>query len=154
MRVSMSHLGAVVVVVAVMMAGCENKTSASAKDALQVQRSIDQTQLVRGKALFEQNCARCHGEMAQGDPHWRVMNSDGTFPPPPLDSTGHAWHHSHAWLHEVIITGTEPQGHMPAWGGRLNDQQVDDIIAWFQSLWSNEVYAAWREMEQRHHTVN
>jgi len=92
--------------------------------------------------------------MAQGAPFWRQRNPDGTFPPPPLDSSGHAWHHSHEWLHEVIITGTEPQGHMPVWGGKLNDQEIDDIIAWFQSLWTDEVYAAWWEMEQRNHTFN
>ena len=135
--------------IVLMTTGCDKPSPISSG-----QRTIDSAQVMHGKALFEQNCARCHGATAQGDPLWRQRNPDGTFPPPPLDGTGHAWHHSHDWLHEVIISGTEPQGRMPAWGGKLNDQEVDDIIAWFQSLWPDEVYAAWWEMEHRKHTAN
>ncbi len=141
------------VLVLTMAVGCDRSPAPPADTGVKVNRTIDTAQVARGKVLFEQHCARCHGESAQGNAQWRVLNPDGTFPPPPLDSTGHAWHHSHDWLHEVIITGTEPQGHMPAWGGKLSDQQIDDIIAWFQSLWSDEVYAAWWEMEQRNHSA-
>lgn len=137
-----------------LLAACKETSTPTQAPSVKVQRPIDMVQVARGKALYEQNCIRCHGHNAQGDPQWRQRNPDGTFPPPPLDGTGHAWHHSHDWLHEVILTGTEPQGHMPAWGGKLNDQQVDDVIAWFQSLWPDEVYAAWWEMEQRSRTAH
>lgn len=118
---------------------------------MKVERTIDAAQVARGKALFAQHCARCHGDHGQGDAQWRRRNPDGTFPPPPLDGSGHAWHHTHDWLRELIRSGSEPQGRMPAWGGTLNDQQIGDIIAWFQSLWPDEVYAAWWEKEQRSH---
>ena len=38
---------------------------------------------------------------------------------------------------------------MPAWGGKLSDQDIDAVIAWFQSLWPDAVYGEWFAMEQR-----
>lgn len=130
-------------------AGCQPQPSAAPNSALQAERPHDAAQLARGQALFMQNCARCHGERAQGDPQWRQRNPDGTFPPPPLDGSGHAWHHPYGWLKAMIHEGSAPRGNMPAWGGTLNDEQIEDLIAWFQSLWPDEVYDAWWEMEQR-----
>ena len=34
---------------------------------------------------------------------------------------------------------------MPAWKGRLGDQDIEDIIAWFQALWPADVYERWRK---------
>lgn len=147
-------MAAVMVLTGVMVSACQEHSTPSGVTDVRVERTIDAAQVARGKALYTQNCARCHGDQGQGDPLWRQRYPDGTFPPPPLDGTGHAWHHPHEWLHQVILSGTEPQGRMPAWGGKLSDQQVDDIIAWFQSLWPDEVYAAWWEMEQRSHQTS
>jgi len=55
-------------------------------------------------------------------------------------------------MHHVIKNGSPGgQGNMPAWGGKLNDEQIDDIVAWFQSRWSDQVYTAWYGIEQRSH---
>lgn len=129
----------------VMLTACQEEQT----PAVEVERNVDKAQVARGQALFAQHCARCHGERAQGDPQWRRRNPDGTFPPPPLDGSGHAWHHPYGWLKEMIRNGSAPQGNMPAWGATLSEQQIEDIIAWFQALWPAEVYAAWWEMEQR-----
>lgn len=142
-------MAAVMLTVMGVLVGCQDSTSSADKKVVKTMRSIDSAQVARGKALFAQHCARCHGDMAQGDPQWRTRNADGTFPPPPLNGTGHAWHHPHVWLKEMIRDGSAPQGNMPAWGSTLNDQQMEDLIAWFQSLWPDEVYAAWSEMDQR-----
>ncbi|HEY0720308.1 MAG TPA: cytochrome c [Gammaproteobacteria bacterium] len=131
------------------LTGCEESAQPAGPSTLKVARSYDSAQVARGKALFALHCARCHGESAQGDVAWRRRNADGTFPPPPLDGSGHAWHHPRHWLREMIRNGSAPQGNMPAWAGQLNERQIDDIIAWFQSLWPDEVYSAWWEMEQR-----
>lgn len=135
----------------VLLYGC-GESSSPPVDTV-VKHPTDQAQIARGKLLFTKHCIQCHGANAQGDFQWRKRNPDGTFPPPPLNGTGHAWHHSHDWLHEMIHSGTEPQGNMPAWGDKLSDEQIDDIIAWFQSLWSDEVYQTWAEMERRGHTT-
>ncbi len=113
-------------------------------------RKTDQALVSQGKAVFEQHCATCHGDRAQGDPQWRKRGPDGLFPPPPLDGSGHAWHHPTRQLREMIRNGSPPgQGKMPAWGDKLTSAEIDAVIAWFQSLWPDPVYAAWFDREQR-----
>ena len=36
---------------------------------------------------------------------------------------------------------------MPKFDGVLDDQQILDVIAWFQSKWPNKIYASWQERE-------
>ncbi|HEY0635462.1 MAG TPA: cytochrome c [Gammaproteobacteria bacterium] len=143
-----AYMASVVLAAMVTLAACQESTSSAAAYPVKMARPSNAAQVARGQVLFMQHCARCHGERAQGDTQWRRRNPDGTFPPPPLDGSGHAWHHSHSWLKEMIRNGA-PQGNMPAWGGSLDEQQIEDLIAWFQSLWPDEVYAAWWAMEQR-----
>lgn len=113
-------------------------------------RHSDTERIARGAALFKQHCAECHGAGAQGADHWRQRNPDGTFPPPPLNGSGHAWHHPWEDLKYTILHGTAALGgNMPAWDGVLSERGAEDVILWFQSLWSDEVYAAWREIDQR-----
>ena len=47
----------------------------------------------------------------------------------------------------------QPQGRMPAWGQTLNDQQIDAVIDWLQSLWPEPVYTIWYE-RQKHARVD
>ncbi|MBI5450567.1 MAG: cytochrome c [Gammaproteobacteria bacterium] len=114
-------------------------------------RTQDPAQLVRGEQLFHQHCLRCHGERAQGAANWRQVDAEGKYPPPPLDGSGHAWHHTRQTLRDMIRSGSpldaagRPQGNMPAWQGTLSAAEIDDVIAWFQSLWPDEIYAAWYE---------
>jgi len=113
-------------------------------------RSSDTERIARGAELFRRHCAVCHGAGAEGVPDWRVRNADGTFPPPPLNGTGHAWHHPWADLKHTIQYGTAALGgNMPPWQGVLSEQEAEDVILWFQSLWSDEVYEAWWEIDQR-----
>jgi mono/diheme cytochrome c family protein len=106
-------------------------------------------QVARGKLVFEQHCAECHSQHGEGDPNWRQRDAEGKFPPPPLNGTGHAWHHPRALLMSIIKNGTKSQGgNMPAWQDRLSDQQIDDIIIWFQSQWPQELYNAWQRVDR------
>lgn len=103
-----------------------------------------------GRQVYEQNCASCHGANGEGGENWRQRKPDGKFPPPPLNGTGHTWHHPLAILRYVIKNGSPGgQGDMPAWKDKLSDQQVDSVIAYVQSWWSPQVYTAWREIDQR-----
>lgn len=107
-------------------------------------------QVRRGAAVYAANCATCHGNRAEGAKDWHRLGPDGKFPPPPLDGSAHAWHHPHAQLKQIILDGTETRGGgMPAWRGRLSDADVDAVIAWFQSLWPEDIYRAWRELDQK-----
>ena len=113
-------------------------------------RKMDFAQITRGGKLFQQNCAVCHGKQAEGAPNWQKMDANGKFPPPPLNGSAHAWHHPQSVLVDTIRNGTAKLGgNMPAWKDKLSNEQINDIIAWFQSKWSDDIYSAWYEMDQR-----
>ena len=100
--------------------------------------------------MFQQYCAVCHGKQAEGAPHWQKAGPDGKYPPPPLNGTAHTWHHPTKVLVDVIKNGTQRiGGNMPPWKDKLTDEQIRDIIAWFQAKWSDDIYAAWYRNNQR-----
>lgn len=107
-------------------------------------------QVAEGRRVFGANCASCHGFNAQGTADWKQRNPDGSLPPPPLNGSAHAWHHPMSVLRQVIRDGTASMGgNMPAWGETLTEQQIDASIAYFQSQWSDEIYARWDKMNKR-----
>ena len=139
------------------LAACEkaDEPSVSATQALAeptapiLQRKKDFAQIARGSKTFAQNCAVCHGEKAVGAPNWRVRNADGSFPPPALNGTAHAWHHPMSFLLDTVVNGSPQGGAMPPWKEKLSEQEIADVIAYFQSLWPNEVYKPWAEADER-----
>jgi len=101
-------------------------------------------QVARGAGIYAQHCAGCHGPRAEATPDWRQPEPGGDYPPPPLDGTAHAWHHPMPDLrHTVREGGSRLGGRMPGFDDKLAPEEVDAVIAWFQSLWPDEVYAAW-----------
>ena len=140
-----------VVAALILLAACTDQdkpaspnTSTSRTVVEKTSRSNNPEQLARGQLLFLKHCAECHGQNAEGAPYWSRPDSDGKYPAPPLNGTGHAWHHPMRALIYTIKNGTGAQGgNMPAWRDKLSDQDIVDIIAWFQSLWPDELYDAW-----------
>lgn len=78
----------------------------------------------RGRQLFLQNCAVCHGENAEGRVGARLAKD---FPGIRVDAA----------LKETISNGVSGSV-MPAWsstkGGPLTDAQINDLVAYIQSL--------------------
>ena len=135
----------------IFLLACDQQPSVSVgSTGLMPKREYDQNVLNEGKKIYSENCAKCHGENAEGAADWHKRYADGTFPPPPLNGSGHAWHHSIAVLTEMIQNGSKPgEGNMPAWKDKLSPEQVAMVIEWFQSLGPDQVYAAWYEQQQR-----
>lgn len=105
--------------------------------------------VMTGAKLFRDNCARCHGPVGQGDPNWTKADANGKYPPPPLNGTGHTWHHSTDVLLRTVRDGTAALGgNMPAWKNKLTDAQILAIIEWIKAQWPDHVYAAWREINE------
>ena len=113
-------------------------------DETEIVRDFDPAQVERGETVYRANCVGCHGKNGEATPDWRKPGENGKYPPPPLNGTAHTWHHSTEVLKKTILEGGPPEfGSMPAWEGKLTDQQVDDVIIWIKSLWPDEVYDVW-----------
>jgi copper transport protein len=91
--------------------------------------SLDPAAIVRGEALFSQNCAKCHGADARGD-----GPAAASLTRPPADLTGgHALLHTdddYAYWIKNGIDGTD----MPPFGDGLKDGEIRDVITYVRSL--------------------
>lgn len=108
-------------------------------------------QVNQGDVLFQSHCAVCHGALAQGlAVDWRVRDINGNLPPPPLNGTAHTWHHPLELLDMVIAKGgTLYEGNMPSFEEQLDKSERLAVIAYFQSLWSDEIYETWLQIERQ-----
>jgi mono/diheme cytochrome c family protein len=136
------------------LAGCGDQPTTSAgsdkpaspSTLAQPERWYSQLQVERGDPLFQAHCAECHLPDASGTPDWRSPLADGKYPPPPLNGTAHAWHHPLSVLRRTVRIGGVPLGGtMPGFADKLSAEQIDDILAWVQTHWSDEIYRIWHE---------
>jgi len=99
-----------------------------------------------GKQIYEANCSACHGINLAGADNWQEgVDSDGQRLPPPLNGTGHTWHHSDKLLQGIIKNGIgfyvkDYKGKMNGFGEVLNDQQIDLVLGYIKSYWKKDVY--------------
>lgn len=102
-----------------------------------------------GRGIYAANCARCHGENGEGQPEWKSQRTDGTYPAPPHDETGHTWHHADGLLFNIVKRGggyAAPVGYkstMPAWEGALTDAQIVAVLEYIKTLWE-----PWEQKQQ------
>ncbi len=93
-----------------------------------------------GQRIYAEACASCHGINLEGQPNWRERSPNGRLPAPPHDPSGHTWHHSDAVLFRITKHGPAayPTGYptdMPAFGGRLADEEIAAVVAYIKSTW-------------------
>ena len=97
---------------------------------------LDPERIAAGEGLYAGFCASCHGVDLAGDSDWKTPNEDGSYPPPPQDSSGHTWHHGDDLLLEIIRDGYEfPDSRMPAFEEQLSEADVLSILEFFKSRW-------------------
>lgn len=112
--------------------------------AVTSERWYSAQQLASGEVLFKQNCASCHGQNAEGTADWKTPDANGNYPPPPLNGNAHAWHHSNELLKSTIQDGgVKLGGVMPGFSDQLSDEEIDSVIAYFQSKWPDDIYQKW-----------
>jgi mono/diheme cytochrome c family protein len=135
-----------VILLAAIMCGCERKAAESSATSLQAplgsDRPLSVESVMRGAHLYQEHCAQCHGPEAQGHPDWQ---NPQVVAAPPLDGTGNEWKRKRSELIAIVKKGMTRNNEsvMPAWGERLSDPEIEDIVAWFQALWPMEVYDRW-----------
>ena len=140
----------VLIVMTILLTGCSESEplKSTVADSIKLntaKRNLDFSSAERGHQLFLKHCAQCHGEQAEAKPDWKKTGADGKYPPPPLNGTGHAWHHSQIVLQRVIKKGTlHLGGSMPAWNDKMSDNDIDDIIEWIKANWPDNIYEAWQ----------
>ena len=114
--------------------------------AVAAERWFDEELVSTGAGLFQQHCAVCHGANAEGTLDWKKTDANGHYPPPPLNGSAHAWHHSIAQLARSIkLGGKQLGGVMPGFADQLDDPQILALIAYFQSKWPDEIYQRWHD---------
>jgi mono/diheme cytochrome c family protein len=107
-------------------------------------RWYNQQQVKNGLPVYKKHCVACHQANAVGVKSWRYKDDNGVYPAPPLNGDAHTWHHNLDSLRNTIKNGGKPQGGtMPGFAGQLNNKQIDNVLAWVQSHWSDDIYAAW-----------
>ncbi len=117
--------------------------------AVTSERWYSAQQVAGGEELFKQNCASCHGQNAEGTADWKKTDANGNYPPPPLNGNAHAWHHSKELLKSTIQDGgIKLGGVMPSFGNQLSDEEIDSVIAYFQSKWPDDIYLKWVNRNQ------
>ncbi|MDE0446646.1 MAG: cytochrome c [Spirochaetaceae bacterium] len=104
--------------------------------------------VARGRIVYQQSCAACHGARLEGQPNWRQPKEDGTLPAPPHDVTGHTWHHSDQMLFEVTkygsasVAGAGFRSGMPVYADILSDGDIWAALAYIKSHWPPDIQAA------------
>lgn len=89
----------------------------------------DQNSVAKGKTLYEQNCAACHGQRGV-PPKGLDLN------PYPLDLTVHVPQHPDGSLYNFIKNGV-PNSAMRAWGqgdGKFTDEQLWHLVNYLRTL--------------------
>lgn len=115
-----SLLGAAVTVVALSLAGC--------KPSLGPSKPVSDLtpQEARGHAVYQQNCAGCHYANQPGDLHGPSLFAmyRKKYLPSGAPATDER-------VTAVILHG---RNMMPAYGNNLNDQQLQDLLAYLHTL--------------------
>jgi mono/diheme cytochrome c family protein len=104
---------------------------------------IDETDaalVARGRVVYAEACASCHGAKLEGQENWRERRPDGKLPAPPHDASGHTWHHPDAMLFRLTREGLQSvlpgyQSDMPAFAGTLPDRDILASLAYIKSAW-------------------
>lgn len=111
----------------------------------------------RGKVVYDEHCARCHGENLEGEPNWQRRKPNGELPAPPHNASGHTWHHSDKQLFDMVKNGTVatlPPGYktgMPAYKDKLSDADIWAGLSYIESTWPSEIRAKRQRMNQEKH---
>jgi copper transport protein len=88
--------------------------------------SADQASIESGRATYMANCADCHGESGAGNGRLRAG-----LPTAPANLTVHVPLHGDRELFRFVRDGLRT---MPAWGGRLSDDDIWHVVNYMRTL--------------------
>lgn len=143
----------IMISIVLLLAACseeEKPVPVVEKDSVSEQGQDDRfniNRIARGALFYQEHCAQCHGPEAQGHPDWKHAKGKGYAAAPPLDGNGPAAKRRKAEFVAIIKNGVKYKGKlvMPGWSGRVSDEEIEDVITWFQALWPSDIYARWQQ---------
>jgi len=97
-----------------------------------------------GQTVYEQNCAACHGTNGEGQlpDNPRQRDETGRYGAPPHNENGHTWHHDDDLLYQIVHEGgmgnPEDFYPMPAFGETLAIEQIEAVIFYIKTCWTEE----------------
>jgi mono/diheme cytochrome c family protein len=124
-----------------------------------VAEAADPNAIARGKQVYVEHCAACHGANLEGQPNWRERRPDGKLPAPPHDASGHTWHHPDEQLFDITQRGTAAlagsgyKTDMREFGSLLPDADIRAVLAYIKSTWPPEIRARHDRINERQRTV-
>jgi mono/diheme cytochrome c family protein len=94
----------------------------------------DAARIARGKAVYEQACAQCHGQDGNGNPEW-----ESQVRPVEFSDCGTTAEPSDLWQHIVKHGGPSAglNSVMPAFGEAYADQEIADVVAYLRTFCTN-----------------
>ncbi len=99
---------------------------------------------VRGRALYNDKCASCHGINGQG----QMPNPLAAGQAPPHDDTGHTWHHSDQLNFRTVWFGRNIMGNMPGFQTQMTIDDVILVLAYIKTWWQDDMLARQIEFTQ------
>ena len=102
--------------------------------------AVDPQSVARGKPLYLNNCAPCHGAGGEGDgplareydpPPTNLVASGFRVSTRDLDVVIEIPHYSSRLIKERATTGNRE---MPAWNEILTEREIDDVVAYVHHL--------------------
>jgi mono/diheme cytochrome c family protein len=121
--------------------------------------AADPKSIARGKQVYVEHCAACHGANLEGQPNWRERRPDGKLPAPPHDASGHTWHHPDEQLFDITKRGTAAlagggyKTDMREFGSLLSDADIRAALAYIKSTWPPEIRARHDRINERQRAV-
>ncbi|MBI2983554.1 MAG: cytochrome c [Chloroflexi bacterium] len=111
---------------------------------------MNRTPESRGAQVYQVSCAGCHGGPAGGTI---------TDQPPKHNANGHTWQHADCELMQMIRDSTTVSvssrhplaapplaSAMPAFRGRLDDDDIRDVVAYIRTMWTDDQRASQRQL--------
>ncbi|MBS3647290.1 cytochrome c [Pseudaminobacter sp. 19-2017] len=111
--------------------------------------------IARGRQLYAEHCASCHGDTLQGQPNWKRPLPSGRMPAPPHDASGHTWHHPDGVLFRITkegpaaVVGNGYESDMPGFADAMSDDEIRAVLAFIKSTWPDRERLYQAEMSRR-----
>ena len=106
--------------------------------------------ILNGEKIYTANCIECHKSNLEGADNWKSgKDVDGHRLPPPINGTGHAWHHSPEQLFNTIKYGLvyfdlKYEGKMNGFE-KLSDDEIWMVIEFIYSKWPEDIKNIYNE---------